>query len=94
MNEPTKPTSIIDADAPESRMADFSEIPLIDLAPIYGDDAKAKQRMAAALREACIRVGFFYVKNHGIPEANITMRDRPCYANGCHTSADGLFLER
>ena len=49
MNEPTKPTSIIDADAPESRMADFSEIPLIDLAPIYGDDAKAKQRMAAAL---------------------------------------------
>ncbi len=71
MNEPTKPTSIIDADAPESRMADFSEIPLIDLAPIYGDDAKAKQRMAAALREACIRVGFFYVKNHGIPEAHI-----------------------
>jgi isopenicillin N synthase-like dioxygenase len=68
MIEHTRPTQITGGDATESRAADFSEIPLIDLAPLYSDDTQAKQRMAAELREACTDVGFFYVKNHRIPE--------------------------
>ena len=66
-----KPTRVLDADNNESREIDFSAIPLIDLAPLYGDDAKARQQMAAELREACINIGFFYVKNHGVPEYHL-----------------------
>ncbi|HCF73521.1 MAG TPA: isopenicillin N synthase family oxygenase [Gammaproteobacteria bacterium] len=69
MIEHTRPTSIIDANTAESREINFSEIPLIDLAPLYSDNISAKQQMAAELREACIQVGFFYVKNHGIPDS-------------------------
>jgi len=29
--------------------------------------AQAKQRVAMALRDACIDVGFFYIANHGVP---------------------------
>jgi len=71
MTEHVRPTSILDASAVQSREMDFSEIPLIDLAPLYGDDTQAKQQMAAELREACIDVGFFYVKNHRIPKTHL-----------------------
>ncbi len=45
---------------------DFNEIPVIDLAPMFGVDPKQKQAVAAELFRACRSVGFFYVKNHGI----------------------------
>ncbi len=46
----------------------FQEIPLIDFAPMLGGDAAAKRQTAAQLRRAAIEVGFFYIKNHGVPE--------------------------
>ena len=35
-------------------------------------DPVARQQLARDIRDACINVGFLYVKNHGIPEESIT----------------------
>ncbi|KAE8352407.1 2OG-Fe(II) oxygenase superfamily protein [Aspergillus coremiiformis] len=47
------------------------EIPVIDLHPIHGDQA-ARAELAARVRAAATNTGFFYIKNHGIPEQLIT----------------------
>lgn len=49
----------------------FDSLPVIDLAPIFGEDPEAKRALAVALRRACSEVGFFYVKNHGVPQTVI-----------------------
>ena len=49
-------------------LTDFDHIPVIDLAPMHGDDPAAKADVAAALRKACAQVGFFYITNHGVTE--------------------------
>jgi isopenicillin N synthase-like dioxygenase len=46
----------------------FEEIPIIDFAPMLGSDAAAKHALAAELRHACTEIGFFYIRNHGIPQ--------------------------
>jgi isopenicillin N synthase-like dioxygenase len=46
----------------------FRELPVIDLAPLSGGDSAATMQVAEAIRLACSRVGFFYIKNHGIPQ--------------------------
>ncbi|CEL56308.1 hypothetical protein RSOLAG1IB_07724 [Rhizoctonia solani AG-1 IB] len=48
----------------------FESIPIIDISGLSGD-ADSKAQVANAIREACIRVGFFYVKNHGVDESVI-----------------------
>ncbi|KIM29966.1 hypothetical protein M408DRAFT_328410 [Serendipita vermifera MAFF 305830] len=45
----------------------FDEIPIIDMANATSNDPTARQRVAEQIRDACVRVGFFYVKNHSIP---------------------------
>jgi isopenicillin N synthase-like dioxygenase len=55
------------AAALESR-PDFEAVPLIDFSGMLGEDPAAKRRVAADLREACIHVGFFYIRNHGVPQ--------------------------
>jgi isopenicillin N synthase-like dioxygenase len=42
----------------------FDEIPMIDL-------SLPRDELVARLRDACTRVGFFYIKNHGIPQDTI-----------------------
>ncbi|CAE6478910.1 unnamed protein product [Rhizoctonia solani] len=50
----------------------FESIPVIDISGLSGDaDADSRARVASAIREACIQVGFFYVKNHGVDETVI-----------------------
>ncbi|MEM6464212.1 MAG: 2-oxoglutarate and iron-dependent oxygenase domain-containing protein [Pseudomonadota bacterium] len=44
------------------------EVPLIDLAPTFGDDPEAKKAVVWEIHKACVDPGFFYIKNHGIPE--------------------------
>src|ERR1700744_4540948 len=51
-----------------SRRADFSEIPVIDIAEL-GRDSKAEVATVAAIRHACENVGFFYVAHHGVDPA-------------------------
>jgi hypothetical protein len=46
------------------------EIPVIDLREINGD-AGARKSLAAKVRAAAEKTGFFYISNHGIPEAVI-----------------------
>ncbi len=48
-----------------SRRADFSEIPIIDIAAL-GPCTTAEGAAVAAIRHACENVGFFYVANHGV----------------------------
>ncbi len=46
-------------------------IPLIDFGPFRHGDAAARRQVALKIGEACRNIGFFYVTNHGIPEALI-----------------------
>lgn len=54
--------------ADPDRVGDFDSLPIIDFSGMLGDDPVAKAEVAARLREACVNVGFFYLKNHGIPQ--------------------------
>lgn len=47
-------------------------IPVIDYGPYYAGEKGALKRLAAAVGDACEHVGFFYAKNHGVPEEIIT----------------------
>jgi len=42
-------------------------IPVIDMAPALDGRAAGERRVAAEFRRAATEVGFFYVKNHGVP---------------------------
>jgi len=50
---------------------DFDSVPVIDFGGMLGDDPAEKAKVAATLRDACVNVGFFYIKNHGIPQTLI-----------------------
>ncbi|KAL5501859.1 hypothetical protein ACEPAH_9120 [Sanghuangporus vaninii] len=49
----------------------FQNIPVIDMKDADSADPAARQQLARDIRDACINVGFFYVKNHGIPEESV-----------------------
>jgi len=48
-----------------------SEIPVIDISPLRGDDPAGLSAVAESLRVAAADPGFFYVSNHGVPEATL-----------------------
>ena len=43
--------------------------PVVDLAPWFDGDASAQASLCREIGDICHRVGFFYVVNHGIPDA-------------------------
>lgn len=47
------------------------EIPVIDLAPMFSKELSDRKSVAGALKAAATNNGFFYIKNHGIPEETI-----------------------
>ncbi|KIP04232.1 hypothetical protein PHLGIDRAFT_25703 [Phlebiopsis gigantea 11061_1 CR5-6] len=49
----------------------FEQIPVIDLQNLRSPDPNARRALADEIRDACINVGFFYIKNHGIPDVTI-----------------------
>jgi isopenicillin N synthase-like dioxygenase len=49
-----------------SKQTAFSEIPIIDIASLV--DGSDPQGVARKIGEACEKVGFFYIKNHGVPK--------------------------
>ena len=51
-----------------SNLRSFDHIPVIDLAPMAGGGVRG---VAEAMRAASQGAGFFYVTNHGVPEASI-----------------------
>ena len=48
----------------------FKEIPVIDISPLVGpqDNPKSLRKTAKEIENACKNIGFFYVKNHQIPQ--------------------------
>jgi isopenicillin N synthase-like dioxygenase len=44
-------------------------IPVLDYGPYFAGEAGALEALASALRQACESVGFFYIRNHGVPDA-------------------------
>lgn len=41
-------------------------LPVVDVSGLFGQDPTAQQRVATAMREACLDKGFMYVVGHGI----------------------------
>ncbi|KAL4866718.1 hypothetical protein BDV12DRAFT_198936 [Aspergillus spectabilis] len=50
---------------------DFTSIPVIDLTALDSPVLADRQSLGAEIYNACTKVGFFYIKNHGIPSENI-----------------------
>ncbi|OIW35715.1 2OG-Fe(II) oxygenase [Coniochaeta ligniaria NRRL 30616] len=53
------------------RDATVEEIPIIDVGGIFSDSLADRQAVAAEIRRAATTSGFFYMKNHGVPEETI-----------------------
>ncbi len=49
------------------------KIPIIDIAPLVIPDHNTKsiRETGNEIRDACRSVGFFYIKNHQIPQSHI-----------------------
>ncbi|KAB8232007.1 isopenicillin N synthase family dioxygenase [Aspergillus alliaceus] len=62
--------------------ADFNNIPIIDVSALRSSDLEKRQHLATRIYEACTEVGFFYIKDHGIPEELIS---------ALHTAAHQFF---
>jgi isopenicillin N synthase-like dioxygenase len=62
--------NIFRAQAVKDPEAIAKAIPVIDVAPAFAGGT-GLERVAAQVREASERVGFFYVKGHGVPQAII-----------------------
>jgi isopenicillin N synthase-like dioxygenase len=45
-----------------------ANLPLIDMTGVRERDPHAIQRAGAAIRQACVDTGFFYIVNHGVPQ--------------------------
>ncbi len=54
-----------------ARLLPFESIPTIDIAPLFSADPVARLATSKAIGHACETVGFFYIRNHGVPEALI-----------------------
>lgn len=63
-----RPTDISDRHDYSAERVDFSEIPVIDIGAMLTDDRDAKASLARKVRDVAQNIGFFYVKNHGVPE--------------------------
>ncbi|MEE2761012.1 MAG: 2-oxoglutarate and iron-dependent oxygenase domain-containing protein, partial [Pseudomonadota bacterium] len=55
----------------EGRLAELDALAVLDLGPYLTGEAGAAERLARELRAVCEYHGFFYLKNHGIPQSKI-----------------------
>jgi isopenicillin N synthase-like dioxygenase len=56
---------------PTARKLAFSDVPVVDLAPAWSGDAGRRRALAEEIAEVCGRIGFMYIKNHGIADGDI-----------------------
>lgn len=56
---------------PTAKKLDFTEIPVLDLSPLRDGSAEGRIAVANELIDGCARVGFVYLKNHGVPSEEI-----------------------
>lgn len=50
---------------------DFDSVPIIDISGVFSPDIEVRAKLASEIRDACIRVGFFYATGHGVPQEMI-----------------------
>ncbi|KAI0035223.1 Clavaminate synthase-like protein [Vararia minispora EC-137] len=55
--------------AMERTESTFNEIPVIDLKGATATDFASRRALADLIRDACVNVGFFYLKNHGVDDS-------------------------
>lgn len=65
------------------REATADEIPVIDIGGIYGD-LDSRKALAQVIKQACENTGFFYIRNHGIPQETI---------DGARSAAEAFFKQ-
>ncbi|KAL3417532.1 2OG-Fe(II) oxygenase [Phlyctema vagabunda] len=53
---------------PKDQQTSFTSIPTIDIARIDDPSLEVRKQIAREIFQACSTCGFFYVKNHGIPD--------------------------
>ena len=58
------------ASAANSSLAE-NEIPILDLGPYFAGEAAALEGLGRELYRASTEVGFYFLKNHGIPQSLI-----------------------
>lgn len=63
-------TEHLDQKAPSSRLH-RAKIPNLDLAPLFEDDAAARDEVERQIHNACMHTGFFYVHNSSVDESVI-----------------------
>src|ERR1700716_1089145 len=68
---PALPRSLEPSMLPTARKLDFTDVPVIDLAPAWSGGDAGRRAVADVIAEACGRVGFFYVKNHMLSDDDI-----------------------
>ena len=56
--------------SPTSTQATFA-LPVIDISDISSSDQSRRRTVAKSICDAAASIGFFYVRNHGIPEESI-----------------------
>lgn len=50
---------------------DFSEIPILDVSPLFSGDAAAAAKVAETLRGHLEKIGFLYVAGHNVPDESV-----------------------
>src|SRR5689334_7783542 len=56
---------------PTARKLAFNDVPVVDLAPAWSGDPAERAALAQEIADVCGRVGFMYIKNHRISQADI-----------------------
>lgn len=51
-----------------AKLLAFTEIPVVDVAPLAGGDQAARLATARRIGQACQEVGSFYIAGHGVPQ--------------------------
>ncbi|HVJ52709.1 MAG TPA: 2-oxoglutarate and iron-dependent oxygenase domain-containing protein [Aliidongia sp.] len=81
-------TGAAEGGAMGARLMPFTAIPVIDIAALAGSDPAARLATAMEIGAACRTVGFFYIRNHGVPQSLI---DRTyAHSRAFHASASEL----
>ncbi|KAJ5107403.1 hypothetical protein N7456_004078 [Penicillium angulare] len=52
----------------EVQRGEFTEIPVVDLANMASESLADRKQVAAEIYKVATTVGFFYIKNHGLPQ--------------------------
>ena len=56
---------------PTARKLAFHDVPVIDLGPAWSGDTAKRRAVADEIAEVCGRIGFMYIKNHGVAKSDI-----------------------